>query len=200
VGVVATGSLGIWYLATNLLLAYIPLLLTYPLLRSASHAGWSRLATWVWAVAWLAFLPNSFYLATDITHLFDQFYGLEPMYAVVTYGLFGVAGVAIGIESTLLVHRGVRARISGFAAYLAAELVLLLSSIAIYLGHVWRINTWDLVLHPVELVQDVAAGLGNAGPQGVGLTLTFFGLLSGVYAIIWLCFFGNTKYLSKFGL
>jgi uncharacterized membrane protein len=185
VGMVATGSLRTYYLAMNLALAYLPLLVSYPFLQAVHRQGWWRLAPWLWGSAWLLLLPNSFYLLTDIMHLFDQLYGLNPMYALAVFGLFGALGMAIGFLSVLFFHRSISRSAGKLVAYSTVELVFLLSSFGIYLGHVLRVNSWDIILHPVALAQDASAGIVGSTSSDLVLMGTFFVLLSGLYAIFW---------------
>jgi uncharacterized membrane protein len=196
-GMITTGSLKTYYLATNLLLGYVPLLLNLLLAAAVAREGWVKLGSWLWLGLWLLFLPNSFYLVTDFSHLFDRFYGLDPMFAVVLFGLFGVVGVAIGLESVSLVQRLVARRVGGRLAYFLAELAFLLSSIAIYYGHVLRLNSWDVVLHPLEVIQDVCNAFMNLNGTDATLILTFFVLLSGLHAVLWHAVFGKIRIWKK---
>jgi uncharacterized membrane protein len=180
-GIVIYRSWGFWYLLTNLLLALVPLLLTYPLLQSVKRHGWLNVRSGLWGLVWLGFLPNSFYLLTDVMHLVDTRHGLPLGYAVVTFSLFGLMGLAVGFVSVGLVHRAWLRRLSPTVSYVAAETVLLLVSAGVYAGRTLRWNTWDVVLHPVPLARDVAVGLVGSGAPAV---VMFFVLLSGLYLAI----------------
>src|SRR5690348_10288215 len=63
------GSLAFSYLPWNLFLAWIPLGLTALLVYYLRHHRWSNWPGLILTVAWLLFLPNSFYLVSDYIHL-----------------------------------------------------------------------------------------------------------------------------------
>jgi uncharacterized membrane protein len=93
--------------------------------------------------------------------------------------------MAIGFACVYFVHREILRRLSSAQAYIVVQALLLLCGIGIYLGRVLRWNTWDVILHPVALMQDVIAGLFMPTLDGVMIVGTFFVLLAGLYAAIW---------------
>jgi uncharacterized membrane protein len=186
VGVLVFRVVGPWYLSTNLLLALIPLVVGRGLVGVVDRYGWQDIRSVVMTGLWLVFLPNSFYLITDVLHLVDSRHGFDPLYAVVVFWLFATIGMAIGFMSLLTVHRLMRRRLSVSAAYLMAELILLVSSVGLYLGRVLRWNSWDVVLHPLAVVRDVGLTLMRPTMEGMMVVVMFFVLLSGLYAVVWM--------------
>jgi len=179
------GSGTLDYLLVNLFLAFIPVPLAYGLLGSERRRGWGDLRTVLWGVAWLGFLPNSFYVVTDLTHVFEDPYQTWPLLAASLVILFAALSMAAGFWSLYTVHRAAGKRLRGSTAYLVVELVLLLSSLGVYLGKVQRWNTWDIVTRPVEIAT-ASIRLLLTPTFGVALITTFFFVtLSGVYAVIW---------------
>jgi len=185
---VAAPKVGFWYLVWNLFLAYIPLVLTVPLVRAAARYGWHGWQTVLWGLVWVVWLPNSFYVVTDVAHLLDHRYGLDPLWGVMLFGTFAALGETVGFMCMLPAHREMRRQVGGTAAYLLAELVLLVSAIAIYVGRTLRWNSWDVLLHPLAVVRDVGSGLVAGNQVELGTTLLFFVVLSGAYAAIWRVF------------
>jgi len=64
---------------------------------------------------------------------------------------------------------------------------LLLCSFAMYLGRIFRLNTWDVLINPAGLLFDVSDQFVNPAqhPQFLTTTLLFFALLIGIYAVLW---------------
>lgn len=182
---VTAPATGFWYLAWNLFLAYIPLALTFPLVRATAKRGWYSWQAALWGLVWLVWLPNSFYVLTDMVHLIDHNYGLEPLFGVVLFGLFAAIGMVCGFMCMVAVHREMRRQAGAAMAYVLAEVVLLVSSGAIYAGRTLRWNSWDAVLHPAAIARDVFSGLVAGNSLELWTTTLFFVLLSGLYAAIW---------------
>jgi uncharacterized membrane protein len=174
-----------WYLVVNLGLAAIPLALTYPLLSFIERYGLWDGRTVIWAVVWLVFLPNSFYLVTDVMHVSDTHHGYDLLFAAIMFGLFAFIGMALGFVSLYAVHQALLRRLSRTTSYLAVMAILLITSVAIYLGKVLRWNSWDVVLHPVRVASDIAGLVLHVSQPGTMVVATFFVLLAWLYAAIW---------------
>jgi uncharacterized membrane protein len=174
----------IWYLLPNLLLAGVPLLLTYPLLSAVRKYGWLNLRSAIWGLMWLGFLPNSFYIVSDSIHLLDQPHTLDPLFGMVLFGLFGFAGMSIGFVCLYFVHRMLLEKRGRGLSYAVMEIILLLSSVAIYLGRTLRWNSWDILLHPLSLIRDGIGIVVTPTAASLGMIGMFFLLLSGLYAAI----------------
>jgi uncharacterized membrane protein len=178
------------YLIFNLVLAYIPWCLTYPFATSLELAVRRRnpknyLFVAGWGLLWLGFLPNTFYLITDMTHLADTWHGLPLLYAAMMFGVFAAVGTILGFMSVYKLHRIMWRFMNPRTTYLVILLIILLSSLAIYLGNVLRWNTWDLVLHPIAVIRAVVSTLAQPDSGSAAMILWFFLLLTGLYAAIW---------------
>jgi uncharacterized membrane protein len=178
------------YLVFNLVLAYIPWCLTHPFaaaleLAMKKHQFKNWLLAGMWGLLWLGFLPNAFYLITDMTHLADTWHGLPLLFAAMMFGLFVVLGVALGFMSVYGLHRALWGMMKPRTSHLIVLLIILLSSVAIYLGNVLRWNTWDLFFHPLTVGQAIFLTLVEPDPGAASMILWFFLLLSGLYAAIW---------------
>src|SRR5579875_743120 len=57
------------YLPINLILAWIPFLLTLRLSSVLKHKLWSSWEALILSLLWLLFLPNAFYMVSDFIHL-----------------------------------------------------------------------------------------------------------------------------------
>lgn len=175
-----------WFLLWNLALAWLPLALAWLLVRWLKSSPWLSWQNLGLTVLWLGFLPNSFYLISDLVHLHATG-EVSLLYDIVMFVSFIFNGLAAGFMSIFLVHRELVKRIVGEWAHLVVGLVLFACSFAIYLGRSLRWNTWDVLINPAGLLFDVSDRVVNPGlhPQTFVTTITFFLLLSSMYFVVW---------------
>lgn len=183
--VIDTDSYRYGFLVWNLVLAAIPPLLAWWLVWRIRHFGWSPWPQVVLTIAWVLFLPNSFYLITDLIHLrsnyeadllFDISLLVAAIFAGVTYGFIGV----------YMVHMEILKRLRESHAYLIISALLLAVSFAICLGRYTRWNTWDVLLRPAGLLFDVSDRFINPHMHEQTYLTTFilFITLFAVYVLI----------------
>jgi uncharacterized membrane protein len=180
------GDMAYTYLLWNLGLAWIPLVLILWLERVLRTRLWSSWLPLFLTIIWLSFLPNSFYMITDFIHL-NEAARANILFDVVMFTSFILNGIILGYLSVYIVHQELLKRLSKrMSAGLVAG-VLLLSSFAIYIGRDLRWNTWDVLLNPASVIFDVSDRILNpaAHPQVISTTLSFFVLLTSVYAVVW---------------
>lgn len=141
-------SLQYWYLPYNLILAWIPLIIALLLVTKRFSAFTEALLF----VTWLAFLPNAYYLVTDIIHITEE---LRVSYSLDTVALFAVIvpGVAAGAYSLVLIDQRYFKKYSSSMRLATLGSIAFLVSIGVYLGRTLRWNSWDLVLHPFEVIK-----------------------------------------------
>ncbi len=185
VGARMSHSYGDWYLVWNLFLAWIPFGLSFMLARSLRQHLWS---SWqcIWlSLAWLLFLPNSFYLVSDFIHLQDT-PRTSVLFDSLMFTLFIVNGLALGFASLFLVQSQLRRRISRAKTVAFTAAVLLSCSFAIYLGRDLRWNSWDVLVSPAGIIFDVSERIVRpfAHPQAFSITLMFFAFLGGLYWVV----------------
>ena len=151
--VAATGYLTYVFLLWNLFLAFIPFLVSCFLSVNI------RIINNKWLLGsalllWLLFIPNSFYILTDLVHLIyiqsaPKWFDLLLLLSFAWNGLlFGIASVR-KIEVILL-------HIYGRSFSLAIIfLVMWLNALGIYVGRFLRYNSWDIVAQPFSLFSDL---------------------------------------------
>ncbi len=143
----------------NLLLAWIPMVLAYVMWRTYPVR---RVLLSALFVVWLLFFPNAFYIITDMIH--DHKFGMDGVYRwydILMTACFAVSGMFLGTFSLYLLHVLVRDRYGRVAGWSFAGGVLALSSYGTYLGRVLRLNSWDALFRPHELLERVLAGPGS---------------------------------------
>lgn len=163
--VAIAGNSDYLFMPWNIFLALIPLILAS---KFENHSG---MKLWLLAFFWLLFLPNSFYVVTDIIHLNSPQVALEnirgPYYTYDDVGhlsivydalyLFtcSVVSFVYGLESIRLFKNKFRKIFTKSYLKLFLGLTFFLSGIAIYLGRYVRLNSWDIVVRPWKIFMDI---------------------------------------------
>lgn len=179
-------SLNYWYLNWNLFLAWLPLLFSLLLVRFTKNAPWLSWPGIVLTLLWLGFLPNSFYIVTDLIHL--QYESTTTiLFDVVMLMAFSLTGFLLGYISIHNVHQLLLKRVKRSTAHAAIAVVFILCSFAIYLGRYLRWNTWDVLINPAGLLFDVSDRFINPASHGQTFLTTafFFVFLGAVYTVAW---------------
>ncbi len=184
--VVATGTMKFSFLLWNLFLAWVPLGLAYWLRQRTLKKNVPDWKDTVIGLLWLGFLPNSFYIISDIIHI--QSSGeVSILFDIAMITSFVLNGLLLGYISLFMMHRIVAKFSTERIAYVFAQGILLLCSFAIYLGRYLRWNTWDVVVNPAGLVFDVTDRLVNPAMHTLTFVVTgvFFIVLGSTYAVVY---------------
>jgi uncharacterized membrane protein len=146
------------FLAWNLFLAWVPLVLASLLPAAGARAG-----RWVVVPvlgSWLLFFPNAPYLLTDLIHLGDR-PAESPGIDFVMFPAFALAGLLIGAISLHVVHQTLAAGHGARAARLAVAACIALAGFGMYLGRVLQWNSWDMVTRPGSRLAALADRLAD---------------------------------------
>jgi uncharacterized membrane protein len=186
VGAIDSHSGQYWYLVWNLILAWLPLLFAVWLVRLLPRYSWSGWQGVILTLVWLGFLPNSFYISSDLIHL-ANLGAPNLLYNAVMFMSFAFNGLALGFISLYLIHVELLKRLSIRGTHVTVALILLLCSFAIYLGRDLRWNTWSVITSPFGVLFDITDRFVNprAHPETFTTTLAFFVLLGSMYIVIW---------------
>ncbi|HMS23307.1 MAG TPA: DUF1361 domain-containing protein [Candidatus Saccharibacteria bacterium] len=184
--IMVTGKYNFWFLSWNLVLAWVPLIFALALrIRLFKHPflSWQSLGL---LIVWLGFLPNSFYLMSDLIHL-QSSGDTIILFDIAMVMSFIINGLILGYMSIYIVHSLLRPRMTSRQSWLAVQLIFLASSFAIYLGRYLRWNTWDILFNPFGLIFDISERIINPvlHIQTYIVTFTFFIVLSATYTIIY---------------
>jgi uncharacterized membrane protein len=179
------GSVGYPYLAWNLGLAWIPLILALVLVAAYRRRAHPLELLAVGAV-WLVFFPNAPYMLTDLIHLGQQ----HRLFDSIVLGSFAFTALALGFASLLLVQLVVT-RLAGAALGWAVAIAsLFASSVGIYLGRVQRLNSWDVVQRPRTIW--ALARLRLDDPFGNRYLIGFVIALCGFLTLVYVGLYGFT--------
>jgi uncharacterized membrane protein len=169
----ATGSFYYFFLLWNLILAWLPYLISFafvdlPVFRSG------RVKAFVLFASWLLFLPNSPYLLTDLVHLTAR-QGIPLWFDALLIVMFAWTGLLLGLKSIARVHHYLKLSFSVLISRSLLAFVILSCSFGIYVGRILRWNSWDLVIQPVPLSKSILAQFLHPfhHQQTFGMTLAF---------------------------
>lgn len=174
----AYGEAGAYdFLPWNLLLAWVPVAAAVAVYDGARR-GTKLIRLLPLAVIWLLFLPNAPYLLTDFVHLGSR--DDAPLwFDIVLFGSFAWTGMLLGFLS-IFVMQGVVRRAAGPGwSWILVGASLAASSFGIYLGRSLRWNSWDFLIRPGALLEDIWERLVDplAYPRGLGMTLALTAVL-----------------------
>jgi uncharacterized membrane protein len=144
--VLHTGSVIFLFMIWNLFLAYIPYALSNWL--TASPLRMQRpFFRYAFFAVWLLFLPNTFYILTDLFHLHDSRHSLSPAWFDLAL-IFSCAwnGLLLGVLSMRQMEK---------IFHFPAAPIMALNALGIYVGRYLRYNSWDIVSNPFRLTADI---------------------------------------------
>ncbi|CAM4266122.1 DUF1361 domain-containing protein [Flavobacterium terrigena] len=145
-----THSMYLLFLIWNLFLAIVPYFLSSSIYNNFFDKS-KKVQNSIYSLTWLLFIPNTFYILTDFTHLhfINPFqFGLDML----ILSSFSFAGFYIGLLSLQHIHLLTTAKYGNKTGNLFIIIISFLSAFGIYLGRVLRFNSWDIISKPMELV------------------------------------------------
>ncbi len=163
-----TYPLSLW-LGFNVALAVIPFIIINSLSdRLNKRENKFDIISWLLLIGFVFFLPNTFYVITDMIHInSDDFYhilqqsgttyrdNIEAYMLIVHIFISAVIGVYLGVKSLIgydrLAKLKIRDRYTRGVFFVG---LLVLSSIGIYIGRFLRFFSWD-VLNPFKIIPQV---------------------------------------------
>ncbi len=152
-----TNSLMYLFLAWNLFLAYLPYALTNWMTRSPDR--WrSRWRFMVAVAGWLLFIPNSFYIITDLFHL-GSYYAVPLWFDLALILSFAWNGLILGIVSVRQMEKLVAMHFPSLNEWAFICPVMWLNALGVYIGRYLRFNSWDVITDPFQLMADISAML-----------------------------------------
>ena len=154
VRILHTGTTLFLWLLWNIFLAYIPYAIS-TWMTNRQVKGLSRPLSFLLGSIWLLFLPNSFYILTDLYHLHDSRHPLAPEWLDLAL-IFSCAwnGLLLGVLSLRQMEKILWPDTRTNWLFLFP--VMALNSFGIYTGRYLRYNSWDILSNPFQLITDIA--------------------------------------------
>lgn len=154
VRILYTGERDFLFLLWNLFLAYIPYFISAWLSRTPSWAAYGKKFGLVF-IAWILFIPNSFYILTDLFHLGGHT-GAPLWYDLALIISFAWNGLLLGILSVRQMEKIVALYLPGKTDWIFLYPIMVLNALGVYIGRYLRFNSWDVITNPFGLVSDIA--------------------------------------------
>lgn len=148
-----TGELTFIFLVWNLFLAYVPYFITGWL---QYHPNWIEVR-WKFAAAflcWLLFVPNSFYILTDLFHL-RSYFSMPMWFDLALILSFAWNGLLVGILSVRDMERMTRLHLGYCSELYFICPIMFLNAFGVYIGRYLRFNSWNVLTSPFGLVYDI---------------------------------------------
>ncbi|MBS1566565.1 MAG: DUF1361 domain-containing protein [Bacteroidetes bacterium] len=151
--IVYTGHFNFAFLVWNLFLATVPYFISYWMWEMRA---WKLRLWWFLPAlgAWLVFIPNSFYVLTDLFHLHDSFQ-VPRWFDLLLLLSFAWNSLLMGILSLRQMEKMVAFRWPGWRGHLFIYPVMVLNAFGVYIGRFLRFNSWDVISDPFSLLADI---------------------------------------------
>lgn len=179
-------SVRYWFMVWNLVLAWIAPLIAWWLTRRLRTQRWRQWQNIALTLLWLGFLPNSFYMVSDLIHV-QQTGEVSIIFDAVLFTSFIFNGFIAGFLGVMLLHRQLLSRLRTTTSMVIIAGIFALCGYAIYMGRVLRWNSWDALLHPSGLIFDVSDNILHPLDhlQSFVVTLSFTILITSFYVLAW---------------
>jgi uncharacterized membrane protein len=151
--VLYTGHTFFLFLVWNLFLAYIPYAISSVLFRRIDWIESTPKFILI-GLAWLLFIPNSFYIITDLVHL-EHRYVVPFWYDLMLILSFVWNGILLGILSVRQMEKIVFAKWNLKTELYFIYPVMFLNAFGVYIGRYLRFNSWDVITNPFQLISDI---------------------------------------------
>lgn len=137
------------FIPWNIFLAILPLYFSYKTTKTLNKAE-----TILYAALWLLFFPNAMYIITDLFHLHER------KFAPLWYDLLilisaAINGITLGFVSLYNIEQLLRKKIDPKHVTIVLFSIFLLCGYGIYLGRYLRWNSWDIIVQPFSLFDDI---------------------------------------------
>jgi uncharacterized membrane protein len=145
-------SFYLFFLIWNLILAVIPHLITSYLMTLKNIEN-KKVVLFVMLFVWLLFLPNSFYIITDLMHIVNS-KKQTFWFDLILISSYSLVGFMLGLLSLLDFERIITRVFPQKIVSFTIPIICLLSGFGIYLGRILRFNSWEIISNPRDLILD----------------------------------------------
>jgi len=168
----------------NFILAFIPFVLAFYLFKVSHHRS---VLWWLLSLVFVAFLPNSAYVLTDIIHFIAAVKSpdisiaylllvLVPFYIIFLLVNFEFYVISIQWADQYLKHLN-----QGFLSKAFVPIIHLLAAIGVYLGRFQRLESSDIIHHPIIVFRDVLVDI--SGGKSMLIIIALFLLFYSFYEV-----------------
>jgi len=183
-------------IVTNVVLAFIPFVLAIYLFKLSTQRN---LLWWLLTVVFVAFLPNSAYVLTDIIHLLSAIKSPEISSAylffvlIPFYFIYLIINFEFYVLSVQFAQQYINKLNINWLAKLFIPAITLLSALGVYLGRFQRLESTDILQQPLMVFKDALLDLSHQSSA-----LIIVGLFTGYYLLYYLVSHENKRWWRKF--
>lgn len=156
---VVTGQPLFLFLPWNLFLAAVPYFVSTKLINKPAWINNKKVFSLLFIV-WLLFIPNSFYILTDLFHLKLR-EGSSLWFDLLLIFSFAWNGLLLGILSVRQMEKIIFHCFHLRNYFLFLFPVMWLIAFGVYIGRYLRFNSWDMITDPFQLLGDIGYMLFN---------------------------------------
>ena len=149
--IIYTGHILFAFLAWNLFLAFVPYAISK---RMAQTNAISKAKFLLYVFIWLMFIPNAFYIITDLFHL-DMNEDVPLWYDLALLLSFAWSGILFAIVSVRQMEKLFERTFNKKFDLFFVVPVMALNGLGIYIGRYLRFNSWDVIANPFQLMNDI---------------------------------------------
>ena len=148
------GKISFFYILWNILLAFIPFIISSLLLIFLKEKKYNRIIFFIGIFLWIIFIPNAPYIITDFIHL-----GTSRSIPIIydTLLLFSSAsvGLILCFHSLFHIEQIINIKYKRNMTSLVMIIILIMISFGLYLGRFLRFNSWDIFINHTSLIKNI---------------------------------------------
>ena len=181
---IVTNSIEYIFLPWNLFLAFVPYWITWWMTTNVAIIE-NKIKLIIALGTWLLFIPNSFYIITDLFHLIHvrsapKWFDLLLIFSFAWNGI--ICGIILVRRVEIIITVIRKKQVSIFLVFL----VMWVNAFGIYIGRFLRYNSWDIISDPFSLAADIVNMILHPFQNGYawGMTLGYAVFITFVYFTI----------------
>lgn len=167
----------------NLFLSWIPLLIAFVAQTLAKRFGKLPVLMGFLSFIWILFFPNAPYMITDLVHLTVDYKRNLTWHDVIMLFYYAQISLFNGLVSLYWFHQSWLRTYSTWLAKLFLFLSFPLGGFGVYLGRIRRLNSWDILHKPQDLLTNIVESAFTR--TSLLLSVEFALLLGTLYLVLW---------------
>lgn len=152
--IIIWGKYSFVYILWNLFLAFVPLVISFFMLKLHERKVLKTIIFIPCFLAWLLFIPNAPYLVTDLIHLGES-RSIPVLFDVILLFSSAYLGMIFFFYSLSHIEEITKKIISKKWTIFLTVMLILLISFGIYVGRFLRFNSWDVFINHYSLFKNI---------------------------------------------
>lgn len=152
--IIIWGKYSFVYILWNLFLAFVPVLISFAMLKFHEKKSLKTIIFIPGFLLWLLFIPNAPYLVTDLIHLGESRI-IPVLFDVILLFSSAYLGMIFFFYSLSHIEEIIKKTISKKWVIFLTVMLILLISFGIYIGRFLRFNSWDIFINHYSLFKNI---------------------------------------------